>query len=686
MLLTPHSIRSLYGCAIFLGSFLLFAIEPLAAKQLLPALGGSSAVWITCLVFFQVVLLLGYLYAHWLGRSRSALSAGSLHIGLLILALVFLVIAVQPNLSRAASHPLTAIFSALTLTIGLPFLLLASTSPLLQLWLAREERGDVPWRLFALSNAGSLLALTLYPTLIEPHLSLGLQRRAWGCGFAIYAILCGTLAQNVRTARWTVEPQAPLAESEPLSSFRTKLLWFLLPAGASMQLCAVTSHLSQNIAAIPLLWVLPLAAYLLTFILAFESPNFYKRWLVMRLLVVMLASLGYMLSKTDVSLPILLSIGFFLAELFFACLFCHAEVFALRPANPSEATLFYLLIAAGGAAGTIFIGIGCPLIFNANYDVALAFLFTAVLASAVTWQHGWAQRLLWSVGTALLLALVIMLHVVFARSTLIEVRNFYGALRVRQSLYPPQAHTVRTLLHGTIEHGTQWFAADFRRTPTTYYAPDSGVGLAIRFCCDGRMRNIGVVGLGAGTLAAFGRSGDRIRFYELNPAVRPIAENLFTYLRDSHAQISFAEGDARLSLASEPTQNFDVLAIDAFSGDAIPLHLLTTQAMQVYRRQLAPGGILAFHVSNQYLDLTPEIGELARAEGMEAWVFDTPANPATGEYRATWVLVTQNAGFFAQPQVAVAARAVLPKAGLHAWTDDNSSLLPILQWRLPGRS
>ena len=681
MLLSLRAIRNLYGSAIFLGAFLLFAVEPMAAKRLLPALGGSSAVWITCLVFFQVVLLLGYLYAHWLGRIRPARTAGLLHIALLALAALLLALVAQPDLSRAAGHPLTAIFQALTLTIGLPFLLLASTSPLLQLWLAREERGGVPWRLFALSNAGSLLALALYPTAIEPHLALGLQRKMWGCGFALYAVLCAVLAWHARATGSAAEPRP--AEDEPHSPWRAKLLWFLLPAGASMQLCAVTSHLSENIAAIPLLWVLPLAVYLLTFIAAFESPRLYRRWVIVRLLVVMLASLGYMLFQTDVSLPILLSIGFFLVELFFACLFCHAEAYALRPANPSEATLFYLLLAAGGAAGTIFIGIGCPLLFDANYDVALAFLATAALALAVTWQNGWAQRLLWSVGTALLLTLVIVLHIAFARSTLVEVRNFYGALRVRQSLYPPQAHTVRTLLHGTIEHGTQWFATEFRRTPTTYYAEDSGVGLAIRFCCEGRPRNIGVVGLGAGTLAAYGESGDRIRFYEINPAVRPIAENLFTYIRDSGAQISFAEGDARISLAAEPPQNFDVLAIDAFSGDAIPVHLLTTQAMQVYRRQLAPGGILAFHVSNQYLDLTPEIAELAAASGMEARVVDTPPQSRRGEYRATWVLVTNNTQFLAQLPVAMMARAIHRKPGLHAWTDDNSSLLPILQWRLP---
>jgi hypothetical protein len=676
-------IQVLFGSAIFLGAFLLFAVEPMAAKQLLPALGGSSAVWITCLVFFQTALLLGYLYAHWLGRQPME-AAVLLHIALLVLAAVALAFAFQPDLSSAAGHPLTAIFRVLTLTIGLPFLLLASTSPLLQLWLARQERSGVPWELFALSNAGSLLALVLYPTAIEPHFSLGVQRRLWGCGFGVYAVLCTLIAWRVRGVGAASVAASQLTGERAQSSLRDKLLWFLLPAGAAMQLCAATSHLSQNIAAIPLLWVLPLGVYLLTFIVAFEAPGFYRRWIVVRLLVVLLAALGYMLSKTDVSLPIQISIGFFLAELFFACLFCHAETYALRPASPSESTLFYLLIAAGGAAGTIFIGIGCPLLFDANYDVALAFLATAALALAVTWRDGWAQRLLWSVGTALLLTLVIMLHIVYGRSTLVEERNFYGALRVRESHVPPQAETVRTLLHGTIEHGTQWFAPQFRRNPTTYYATDSGVGLALRFCCDDRPRNIGVVGLGAGTLAAYGMPRDRMRFYEINPLVQPIAQHLFTYLRESGAEISFADGDARISLTHEGPQNFDVLVIDAFSGDAIPIHLLTTQAMAVYRRQLAPGGVLAFHVSNQYLDLTPEIAALAAASGMEAHVVDTPPQEARGEYRATWVLVTSDTGFLAQPQVAAFAREIPARSDVRAWTDDYSSLLPILQWRAAG--
>ena len=376
---------------------MLFAVEPMAAKQLLPALGGSSAVWITCLVFFQTALLLGYLYAHWLGRRSSARAMAIVHLALLVVAAVLLVVVVRPDTSGASSHPQTAIFEVLIVTIGLPFMLLASTSPLLQLWLAREEHSGVPWKLFALSNAGSLLALVLYPTVIEPHLSLGVQRKAWGCGFGLYVIVCAAIAWRAR--RMKAVPEAG-ASQEPRSSARAKMLWFLLPAGGAIQLCAVTSHLSQNIAAIPLLWVLPLGVYLLTFIIAFEAPPLRYRWIIARLLVVLLASLAWMLSKTDVTIPIQINIGFFLAELFFACLFCHVETYALRQENPSESTLFYLLIAAGGAAGTIFIGIICPMVFDANYDVALAFLTTAALATIVMWDKGWAQRLLWGTGTA----------------------------------------------------------------------------------------------------------------------------------------------------------------------------------------------------------------------------------------------------------------------------------------------
>ncbi len=670
--------RILYGITIFLGASLLFLVEPMAAKQLLPVLGGSSAVWLTCLVFFQVALLLGYLYAHWLTRGaflgwRRWLYLGSLAAGLLLLATQRLF---DAGTQGSAAHPVRSIFLALSLSIGLPFVLLASTSPLLQVLFARAQGGGVPYRLFGLSNLGSLLALIAYPIIVEPNLTLKLQRSLWSAGFALYAALCVLLTRNIPP------PVLPQPTRVISSTPGARWLWFLLPMAAAMQLTAITSHLTTNIAAIPLLWMLPLAAYLFSFIVAFEFPAVYRRGFVVRLLVVLLAALGYAISKTDVSLPIGIAILFFLAEAFLACLFCHAETYALRPQSPSETTLFYLFIAAGGAAGTFLIAIASPLLFSANYDLALSFFVTAALATAVTWRDGWGQRLLWSTCSALLLFFAVMLHTAYTRDALLQVRNFYGTLRVKQTAPPPAGITQRMLLNGAIQHGTQLFAPGLDRTPTTYYAEDSGIGLALRLCCEGRPRSIGVVGLGTGTLAAYAKAGDRIRFYEINPLVRPIAENLFTYLRDSGkagARITYAEGDARGSLRREAPQNFDVLAIDAFSGDAIPLHLLTTQALQLYRRHLAPAGILAFHVSNQYLDLAPEIALLANSAGMQAKLVDTPPNAGLGEYRATWVLLTATPEFFAQPEVASAITNVPEIPGLEPWTDDYSSLVPILQ-------
>ncbi len=675
--------RLLYGTTIFLGAFLLFLVEPMAAKQLLPTLGGSSAVWITCLVFFQITLLLGYLYAHWLTRDSTPEWRQRFYLVSLVAAVLLLAVQwLHPAFIQGSEHPVTTIFQTLALTIGMPFLLLGATSPLLQIWFLRTEGGSIPYHLFALSNVGSLLALIAYPTLVEPNLTLKLQRTLWAFGFVIYAALCIALALQTQSA---AKPDMP-HKSPPAArtSIATKWLWFLLPMAAAMQLSAVTAHLTVNIAAIPLLWMLPLAAYLLTFILAFEFPELYRRGIVVRLLVVLLASLGYAISKTDVSLPIGVAILFFLAECFIAGLFCHSEAYALRPQRASETTLFYLLIAAGGACGTFFIGIASPLIFVANYDLAISFFFTAVVAVAVTWRDGWPQRMLWTTASALLFFFAIMLHKAYARDAILEVRNFYGTLRVKQT-NTARADPERTLLNGTIQHGTQIFGNGLSRTPTTYYAIDSGIGLALRFCCNTpdtdvpRARNIGVIGLGTGTLAAYGHFGDRIRFYEINPLVRPIAQNLFTYLRDSPATITFADGDARTSLTREGPQNFDVLAVDAFSGDAIPLHLLTTEAVALYKKHLAPDGIVAFHISNQYLNLAPEIAQLAIAAGMQSKLVETASDDATGTYRSTWVLLSDSATFFSRPEVAPAISKTPVTPRLRPWTDDYSSLLPIVQ-------
>jgi spermidine synthase len=672
-------LRALFGGAVFLASFLLFLVEPIAAKQLLPAFGGSAAVWITCLVFFQTALLVAYLYAHWLALR----SHWIVHFALLLLATASAIVWSTRTIdfSSASEHPVSSIFAALGLSIGLPFLMLGATSPLLQVWLARLEKRGVPYRLFALSNLASLLALAAYPTVIEPHFALKTQRLAWCSGFAAFAFLSAILTWRTRSrtelpALASVEKESDITPA----SLSHKLLWVLLPMGAAMQLSAVTSYLTQNIAAIPLLWILPLAVYLITLILAFQFARFLPRGILVRFLVVMLAGLGYMLSHVDVSVPLSISLAFFLIEVFVSCLFFHTEAYALRPQRASESTLFYLFFAAGGALGSFLIGIASPLIFSFNYDLALTFFVTALLALAATWSSGWAQRLLWATASVLLMALVVMLHVAYQRNTPLAVRNFYGSLRVRQSLSAYPGSTMRTLTNGTIQHGTQIFSAELRKTPTTYYAEDSGVGLALRFCCQGRARNIGVIGLGVGTIAAYGQAGDRIRFYEINPAVTPIAQNLFTYLRESGAQVSIVDGDARSSLSREQPQSFDVLVVDAFSGDAIPLHLLTAQAMELYKHNLAPGGILAFHISNQHVDLEPEITQLAKAVGMDVRRVSSFANEQRGEFTATWMLLTSNPSFFTQPEVASRVRQPADNSKVYLWTDDYSSLLPLLRW------
>ncbi len=670
--------RWLFGFAVFLGAFLLFLVEPIAAKQLLPVLGGSAAVWITCLVFFQTGLLCAYLYAHWMSnRPRWVLYFALLIIGFAS-ALGWCLRGAGSGLGSV--HPILTVFAVLASTIGLPFLVLGTTSPLMQVWWARLHGSAIPYRLFALSNLASLLALGLYPTMIEPRLTLQAQRIAWCCGFAVFALITGLLAWKVRTtAMVSLSENAGGEEGAPAPQMH-RLLWVLLPMGAAMQLSAVTSYLTANVAAIPLLWILPLGVYLLTIIIAFEFPRLLPRSIVARFLILMLAGLGYALSKQDVEWPLRISIGFFLIEAFASCLFCHSEAYRLRPKRAAESTLFYLSFAAGGALGSFVIGIVFPLAFRFNIDLVITCCFTALLASIVTWRDGWNSRLLWGVATIVMAVQIFWINIVNQRSTIVSERNFYGALRVKQTFGFPGA-TLRTLTNGNVEHGTQIDGTDEqRRTPTSYYAEDSGVGLAIRFCCGERARNIGVVGLGAGTIAAYGRPGDRIRFYEINPAVEPIAQNAFTYIRDSGALISFVDGDGRTSLAHEPPQRFDVLVVDAFSGDAIPLHLLTTQALALYRRHLASGGIIAFHISNRHVDLEAPIALMAKSAGMRAVTVTTGANDQRGEFTATWMLLSDNADFFAKPDVAHSIRQPQELAGLRPWTDDFSSLLPVLHW------
>src|SRR5438270_2302276 len=696
----------LYVSAIFLSSSLLFLVEPMAGKRLLPLLGGSSAVWITCLVFLQTTLLLGYLCAHAIATRLSRRWQLVAYGFLLALSLVQVFANLNPHPHASTVRPVFSVLWVLTMLIGLPFLALSATNPLLQSWYAHGRvSGDKapapPYRLFALSNFGSLLALLAYPVLVEPNFSLRTQTLAWSLGFLLFVVVCGVIIASRRKAEelrdQKIEPlqrvsgaisqtsqaataAAPSLISDAVPSPGERTLWLLMAACGSLLLSAVTSHLSQNIAAIPLLWILPLTIYLLTFVLAFNGGRIYSRKLMMGLLPSALGGVAYLIVDTTMDVPIMISIPLFCLTLFIGAFFCHGELYLRRP-GARYLTQYYLLIAAGGALGSMFVGVLAPMVFNGSYEMAWSLVYTAALAAALMWRQHWAWRIFWPAAAIALLVVVVLQERADRENAIVQVRSFYGTLRVTDE-ETEDAGRFRTLIHGTIQHGTQFMASEeLRRLPTTYYSHDSGVGLALDTCCKGRPRRVRGLGLGPGTLAAYGETGDVFRFYEIDPRVEVIAKNVFTYLRESRAKIEIAHGDARLSMEAEPPENYDVIAVDAFSGDAIPVHLLTAEAIKLYQRHLAPGGIIAFHISNTYLRLAPVVQAQADHAGLHAVLVTTEDNDDTGAFSSDWVLVTANEKFLALPEIADASAKIEPKPGLRLWTDDYSSLLPILNLR-----
>jgi spermidine synthase len=708
-------VNLLFAIAIFLGSFLLFLVEPLAAKRLLPLLGGSATVWTTCLVFFQTTLLLGYLCAHLLATRLPQRAQALVYSGLLAACLGQASMNLHPGLRVTVAHPVVSVFTLLGSLIGLPFLALSATNPLLQAWYARGPAWSnavasslhvarpvsAPYRLFALSNLASLLALITYPWLVEPRWSLRVQSLIWLVGFAVFALACAGIAWlKFRSEASVAVAPAVVKSLEIRVAAGDRVMWLALAACGSVLLCAMTNHVTQNIAAIPLLWIVPLTMYLLSFVVAFSRggwlPPIFRtripvlevtiaRLCLLGLTAVSLISIGYMLADTSRELPLKFLVPFYCAALFITCLFCHAELHRLRPA-PEQATSFYLMIAAGGALGSIFVGIFAPVIFSGSYELGYALVFTAAMMLAVTASQGIGWRV---IGCALTVGMVVFFYLPIRhdrKNAIVQVRNFYGTLRVTQELQAPHTEYTRTLYHGTIIHGTQVFTSELRTTPTSYYARDSGVGLALDLCCSTRPRRVGMIGLGAGTLAAYGRKGDVFRFYDINTLVEPIARNWFSYLRESAAAIEIVPGDARLSMETEEPQGYDVLVVDAFSGDAIPVHLITREALDVYQRHLAPGGIIAFHVSNQFLDLVPVVKQQADRAGLQARLVITSDDDDVAEFGADWVLVTANADFLSQTSLAEAASPIPAKPGLRLWTDDYNSVLPLLRWSKPPAS
>jgi hypothetical protein len=391
---------------------------------------------------------------------------------------------------------------------------------------------------------------------------------------------------------------------------------------------------------------------------------------------------GYSIYDINASDALVVALPVFAAGLFLGCMYCHGELSCLKPEG-CHLTTFYLMIALGGALGALLVGLCAPRLFAGIYELPIALLFVAALALWLNWRSGWLPRLLWiSVTAAMAVALASEVRS-YHQNALVMTRNFYGALRVVDT--KEEGVEVRTLFHGTIKHGMEFMAPERRMAPTSYYGPPSGVGIALRYGggYGGGSERVGVIGLGAGTVSAYGRAGDRYHFYEINPQVIALANSEFFFLRDTAARVEVTEGDARLSLESEPAQGFDVLVVDAFSGDAIPVHLLTREAVALYLRHLKAQGILAFHVSNQYLDLTPVVGQLAWSYGYSAVVVHSPTDDRGLLSAATWVLITRDQDFLARAEITNAAEPIAPRRGVGLWTDDYNNLLEVIRW-VPG--
>jgi SAM-dependent methyltransferase len=675
-------IQLLFAGTIFSSAFLLFLVQPLIAKQILPWFGGSAAVWSICMVFFQVVLLAGYAYADWVTRHLRMRAQAVLHVALLLASLALLPIVVSAQWKPTGTEdPAWRILGLLFGTIGLPYFLLSTTGPLVQSWVARTPWGAQVYRYFSLSNLASLLSLLSYPVLIEPRSSLLQQANGWSWGYAAFVLLCaGTTLYMAR--RWPagampLPSPAPSQAGVPDTPPRMAdyLLWLALPALASWLLLAVTNHITQNVAAVPFLWVLPLSLYLLTFVLCFESDRWYRRGVFLPLAAAMLLLCAFGLQRHFVA-EVRVALPLYVAGLFVLCMFLHGETAKLRP-GPRYLTRFYLMLSLGGALGGVTVGLVAPHVLAAYYELGLGLMLTALAAAFVLRRQ--VRLRVCCVALAACCTLFLLVQVGSDRAGARSLqRNFYGALLAYDTPATPPSDSVRELAHGSVKHGAQFLDPARRREPTTYYGETSGIGRAIAAAPAGP-RRVGLIGLGTGTLATYGRSGDVYRIYEINPQVFALADEEFTFLRDSRARIERVLGDARLALEREPVQGFDVLAVDAFSGDSVPVHLLTAEAMDTYLRHMRPDGVIAFHVTNRFLALAPVIAKVAEVRGLHAVLVHDDAAQADWLRRTDWVLVARNPQVLAREPVRAAAAPIATEPGQRPWTDDFNNLLGALK-------
>lgn len=690
---------AIYASLTFLSAYLLFSVQPLMARAVLPWFGGTASVWTTSLLFYQALLFGGYLYAH-LGRRLGMRRQVILHMALLGASLLALPITpAEAWKPTGPESPAWRLIALLTMSVGAPYLLLAGTTPLLHDWFGRTKGGRSAYRLYAVSNAGSLLALLTYPVIIEPLMAVRLQGVGWSWVYGVLAL--GLAGFGWQLTRRTPEPaaaQAPQAEEgghEPSLSSVTEqspgvgdvVLWLALAGCGTGLLMSVTNTITMDVASVPLLWVLPLALYLLTFILAFAGK--YRRSTWGALLVLGLGATA-LLWAGGFALPVLIQVTLGCGVLVAGCMVCHGELAARAPAS-EHLTGFYLAMAGGGALGGLTVAVVAPALLSDFYEfpgfvlLAYGLLLVAMRRDPESLLRGRAAGFvgitLGLVGIAAAAAFIVP-TLRALEGTLVSERNFYGVLRV-QDRPPGLLSDMRVMRHGRIFHGAQYLDPERADLPTAYFTAGSGAAQAIRSHpkrgTDSAM-TVGVIGLGVGTLAAWSRPGDTYRFYEINPAAEELAREYFTYIDDAQGDVEVVLGDGRIMLEREMSEEraaprFDVLIVDAFSGDAVPVHLLTLEALALYREALAPDGVLAFQITNRHVDLERIVRGLAQSAGLQALRLDQAPPESSGAIRNTWMWLAPNGTPAPQGVSVTDATTALPVL----WTDDFSNLLRVLR-------
>ncbi len=679
-----------FSMAVFVSAFLLFQIQPLISKSILPWFGGTPNVWTTCLLFFQSVLFGGYVYAHLLTQKLTPKWQAIVHSALLLVAIIL--IGIVPDESwkpTGAEPPVFRILCVLMASVGLPYFVLSTTGPLLQAWFGNTFPGKSPYRLYSLSNTGSLLALISFPFVFEPMVATSELSNWWMLGFLLLATLCCICGWLAAFANPTQHNEAQLAVVEEPESTLTggnAWQWFGLSMTASVLLLATTNQVCQDVAVIPFLWVVPLSLYLLTFILCFDSDRWYSRLqygLFGAFSIVLVTFVMFDSAGTSLTLQLVVYFG----ALFVCCMVCHGELAALKP-EPQRLTAFYLTMSAGGAAGGIFVAVIAPLIFPLFLEMHLALAVCAALTVGVylnangrreeqdqmpVWGH------LGAIGAVISLLMSLQSNASATIRDAKEVqRNFYGVLKIEEQQDLDPAKNRRKLLHGRILHGVQFMALTKSHIPTTYYGVDSGIGRVINVL---RERTdplkVGVVGLGVGTLATYGEPEDVIRFYEINDSVVQLAQEYFSFIKDSKATTEMVLGDARLMMEREEAQAYDLLVLDAFSGDSVPAHLLTKEVMHVYQRHLKTNGVLAIHISNLHFDLRPVAAALVEDAGLHFTIARGVGDAETAQVSNLWLLASKDDATLQHPSLLELAKPAPENRVL--WTDDFSDLFSVLK-------